>query len=96
MRNLGNKTPTEIIKEFDNEIQAIFRIKQRCDLKGLRDTISGATESISEFNEIRDTSLVNSKDEEEFDALSNQYYQILSELEKCECLPVYKGLYLRK
>lgn len=39
MRNL-EKTSTEIIKEFDNEIQTLFRIKQRCDLKGLRDTIS--------------------------------------------------------
>ena len=95
MRNLGNKTPTEIIKEFDNEIQALFRIKQRCDLKGLRDTISGATESISEFNEIRDSSLVNTKDEEEFDTLSNQYYQILFELEECKCLPEYKGKYKR-
>lgn len=96
MRNSGNKTPTEIIKEFDNEIQALFRIKQRCDLHGLRDTISGATYSISEFNEIRDSSLVSSKDEEEFDKLSDQYYQILHELEKCKCLPEYKGKYLRK
>jgi len=65
-------------------------------LYGLRDIISGATESIKEFNEIRDSSLVNMKDEKEFDNLSNQYYEILLELEKCECTPVYKGKYIRK
>lgn len=87
MSNLGTKLPTEIIKEFNDEIQALVKIRQRCNLYGLRDTISGATVSISEFNEIRDTSLVSSKDEEEFDTLSDRYYQILHELEKCKCSP---------
>jgi hypothetical protein len=92
MRNIG-KSSNEIIKEFNNEIQALFRIKESCNLTGIRDTISGATESIKEFNEIRDSSLVSSKEEKEFDNLQNQYYKTLLELENCECPPVYKGKY---
>lgn len=94
-RTLGDKTPTVLIKDFDREIQDLFRIKQRCDLKGLRDVITRTTESISEFNDIRDTSLVNVNDEKEFDDLLNQYDQILLELERCECSSEYKGKYKR-
>ena len=77
--------PEKLIRDFDNQVQGVFLIKDRCNLKGLQSAISNITKTISDFNEIRDTSLVSESQEKEFDDISSEYDQILIKLEKCKC-----------
>lgn len=78
--------PEKLIADLDNEVQRLWSIKENCNLKGLQDIITGTTKSISDFEEIRDTSLVNSEEEKEFDNLLSEYHQILLKLEECKCI----------
>lgn len=78
--------PEKIISDFDNEIQNLWKVKENCNLKGLQEIISKATKSISDFEEIRDTSLVNQSEEKQFDDLLSEYNQILLKMETCKCI----------